>query len=106
MFALQCFLEFREYYETRPSGLFLHQEWKAVLIPYATIDKLLLVSRTHSWFRGRLSPNRILVMPERGKTFIISVAEKERFLAEIAKSCPQLEARETDFGLSLQRAIT
>jgi hypothetical protein len=103
--AMRCFLEFREYYETRPSGLFLQQEWKRVLIPYATIDKLLPVSRTHNWLHGRLSRNCILVMPKSGKAFTISVAEKEKFLAELAEKCPQLEEKETDFGLSLQRAI-
>jgi hypothetical protein len=102
-----CFLlftlyqSFPNYFELQESSLFIRQGWKKLLIPYASIEKILPISGR---FGGK-SQNRIVVITAKGMTFTIAAAEQERFMAEISKRCPQLEKRETELGLSLQRAI-
>jgi hypothetical protein len=102
MLLLACFRSFPEYYEIRENGLFIRQGWKRNLIPYATIDKFLPLAQAFRW----LPPaNGFLVIPEKGASFYVAPSEKERFLAEVSQRCPQLEQRETKYGLSLQQAI-
>jgi hypothetical protein len=79
--------------------LFLRLGWKRDLIPFASLEKVLPLAEIF----GLAWSNRLLVIPERGDTFKISGAELERFLTELARRCPELEQRPTDFGLSLQR---
>jgi hypothetical protein len=99
---LVCFKNFPEYYEVQENGLFVRQGWKKNLIPYSTIDMLLPLAPAFRW----LPPiNRILVIPEKGENFVVTPSEKETFLTEISKRCPQLEQSETKYGLSLQQAI-
>jgi hypothetical protein len=103
LFLLLAYLRsFTEYYEVQEHGLFLRQGWKGILIPYTTLDTILPLAPAFRFFPPT---NRILVMPEKGKIFVVAPAEKERFLAEVSKRCPQLEQRDTEYGLSLQPAI-
>jgi len=100
--VLSFFKSFPRYCEVLEDGLFLRQGWKRSLIQFATIDQILPLAAA---IRFLPPSNRILIMPVKGNTFTIAVAEKERFLDELSKKCPQLEQRETKYGLSLQRAI-
>lgn len=95
------FRELPHYFELHQSGLFIRQGWRKRLIAYSSIDKILPVSRPHDWF----SPNRILLILDRGDAVQIAVTEKDRFISEISGMCSSLEQRETSFGLSLQRAV-
>jgi hypothetical protein len=100
LLALYLFARLRifpDYYEIKEDGLFLSQGRKKIQIPYASLDRVLPTSQK--------SLNRLMLVPERGNTCTIAVAERERFLAELAKRCPQLEQKPTDFGLSLQRPL-
>jgi hypothetical protein len=99
---LGCFKSFPEYCEVRENGLFIRHGWKKNLVPYTTIDKFLPLASALRWFPPA---NRILVITEEGANFYVAPSEKVRFLAEVSQKCPQLEQRETKFGLSLQRAI-
>jgi hypothetical protein len=90
-----------ELYELREGGLFVRQGWKKSLIPYESIEKILPISSTFQLF----SPNRLLVMNVNGDALLVSVAEKERFFAEMFKKCPQLAPKDTMYGSSLQRPV-
>jgi hypothetical protein len=101
------FIIFPEFYDLQEVGLFLRQGRKRNLIPYASIDKVLpLDPAAGILYPANCFAYRFLVLPEKSSTiFTIAVSERERFLAEVSKRCPQLETRETKDGLSLQRAI-
>jgi hypothetical protein len=102
LLLLACFKSFPEYYEVRENGLFVRQGWKKSFIPYATIVRFLPLAPAIRWFPPA---NRILVIPEKVGSFFVAPSERERFLAEVSQRCPQLEQRETKYGLSLQQAI-
>ena len=99
---LRLYFDFPQYCEVREEGLFLRHGRKKKLIPFATIDKLLPIAKEFRWLPAT---NRYIVMPERGNTFIITVKEKEKFLAEVSTRCPKLVSKETKSGLSLQQAV-
>jgi hypothetical protein len=94
-FVLPCTLP--QYYEVREDGLFVRQGWRKFLFPYASLVELQPMSDSRS--AAVFSTSRILVVAQGGKRVLIAVAEDERFLAEVAKRCPQLERR--NFGLGL-----
>ena len=97
------FIIFPEFYELQEVGLFLRQGRKKNLISYASIDKILpLAPAVSNWYPA----DRFFILLEKGNAvFTIAMSGKERFLVEVSKRCPQLEQRETKYGLSLQRAI-
>jgi len=86
-----------QYYEVREDGLFLRQGWRKNLIPYASLVELQSISDSRS--AGVFSTDRILVVTREGKRFLISPAQRERFLKEVAQRTPQLERK--GFGLGL-----
>ncbi len=71
------------------------------MIPYASVEKLLPMSPSKSVFEE----NRFVLLLNEGKSYKFSIQEKERFLDELSKRCPQLERKGTDYGLSLQRPL-
>lgn len=95
LIVLPCALP--QYYEVRENGLFLRQGWRRISIPYASLAELQSMSDSRS--AGVFSTQRLFVATSEGNRFIIAVAEEERFLAEIARRCPQLEHK--PFGLGL-----
>jgi len=86
-----------QYYELHQDSLFLRVGWRRVVIPYASLVEIQSMSDTRS--AGVFSADRILLVTEAGKRFIIAVAEQERFLAELSQRCPQLEPRPFGFGM-------
>lgn len=89
-----------QYYEVRDGGLFLRQGWRRTLIPWNLLAQLQTMQDSRS--AGVFSTQRVLVVTESGKEYLIAVAEEERFLEEVLKRCPQLERR--PFGLALPLA--
>jgi len=86
-----------QYYELREDGLFLRQGWRKTLIPYAQLTELQPMSDSRS--AGVFSTDRVLVITQQRKRFIIAPAEQQRFMEEVAKRTPQLERK--SFGLAL-----
>jgi hypothetical protein len=104
LIALSVYKEiqmFTEYYEVQEGDLFLSEGREKTLVPYSNLEKLLPISANF----GPFASNQILVRLVKGKDLRIAVAEKERFLAEVSKRCPQMEQRETRLGPSLQRPL-
>jgi len=97
LIMLPCTLP--QYYEVRETGLFLRQGWRRSLIPYESLVEL--QSRSDSMSAAVYSTDRILVVTKEGKRFVIAVAEEDRFLAEVAKRCPQLDRRNFGLGMPL-----
>jgi hypothetical protein len=91
-----------EYYIVQEDGLLLRRGWRTDSIPYQIIEKLLPLAPA---FNILPPTNRFLLMPEKGRTFVIALMEKESFLEELSKRCPHLDHQETKFGLSLQRPL-
>jgi hypothetical protein len=86
-----------QYYEVREDGLFLRQGWRKTLIAYAQLTELQPMSDSRS--AGVFSTDRVLVITQNDKRFIIAPAEQQRFMDEVAKRTPQLERK--SFGLAL-----
>jgi hypothetical protein len=86
-----------QYYELRENGLFIIQGWHRALLPYASLVELQTMSSLYS--AAVFSADRILVVMDAGKRFLIAVAEQERFLSEVSKRCPQLIQKESVLGL-------
>jgi hypothetical protein len=97
LFVIPCMLP--QYYEVREDGLFLRQGWRKILIPYASLMELQPMSDSRS--AAVFSTDRILVVTQDGKRFLIAVTEDERFLKEVARRCPQLEWRNFGLGIPL-----
>jgi PH (Pleckstrin Homology) domain-containing protein len=95
--VIPCMLP--QYYEVRETGLFLRQGWRKVLVPYASLVEI--QPRSDSMSAPVFSTDRILVVTQEGKRFVIAVAEDQRFLKEVAKRCPQLEWRNFGLGIPL-----
>ena len=93
LIVLSCTLP--QYYEVRPDGLFIRQGWRKNLIPYPSLIEVQSVSDSRS--AAVFSTDRILIVTQDSKRFVIAVAEDESFFSELAKRCPQLERR--PFGL-------
>ena len=88
-----------QYYELRSDGLFIRQGWRKSLVPYASIAEAQAMADTRS--APVFSADRIHIVTETGKRFIIAVAEEERFLDELAKRCPQLNQKPSGLGMPL-----
>ena len=97
LIVLPCTLP--QYYEVREDGLFLRQGWRKSLIPYASLIEIQSISDSRS--AAVFSTDRILVVTQEGRRFLIAVTEDERFLAELSKRCPQLEQRPFGLGILL-----
>lgn len=97
LIVLPCMLP--QYYEVQEAGLFLRQGWRKNLIPYASLVELQSTSDSRS--AGVFSTDRMLVVTQDGKRYLIAVAEDDRFLAEVGKRCPQLERRNFGLGMPL-----
>lgn len=95
------FFGFPLYYELQEGGLLVSQGKRKTIIPYASVEKLLPISPSI----GIFEENRFVLLHNEGKSYKFSIQEKERFVAEFSKKCPQLEQRETNYGLSLQRPL-
>jgi hypothetical protein len=102
LIVLPCMLP--QYYVVRDDGLFVRQGWKKSLIPYAALIEIQSTSDARS--AAVFSTDRILLVTQDGKRFLIAVAEEERFLAELAKRCPQLEQRPFGLGIPLSPSST
>jgi hypothetical protein len=88
-----------QYYEVSLDGLFIRQGWKKSLIPYASLIEVTPQSDSRS--AAVFSTDRILIVTQDNKRFVIAVAEDERFFSELAKRCPQLERRAFGLGTPL-----
>jgi hypothetical protein len=88
-----------QYYEVRADGLFIRQGWRKSLIPYASLVEVQSVSDSRS--AALFLTDRILIVTQSGKRFVIAVAEHDRFFSELAKRCPQLERRAFGLGTPL-----
>jgi hypothetical protein len=88
-----------QYYEARADGLFIRQGWKKSLIPYESLLEVQSVSDSRS--AAVFSTDRILIVTQDNKSVVIAVAEDDRFFAELAKRCPQLERRAFGLGTPL-----
>ncbi len=75
----------------RADGLFIRQGRKKSLISYASVVEVQSVSDARS--AAVYSTDRILILLQNGKRFVIAVAEDDGFFSELAKRCPQLERR-------------
>ncbi|HTA46240.1 MAG TPA: PH domain-containing protein [Bryobacteraceae bacterium] len=84
-----------QYYDLREDGLFIRQGWRKSLIPYSSIAEVQSMTDTRS--AAVFSADRIHIVTQNGKRFIIAVAEEERFFDELAKRCTQLDRK--PFGL-------
>jgi hypothetical protein len=80
-----------QYDEVREDVLFLRQGWRRILIPYTSL--IGIQARSDSMSVPVFSTDRLLIVIRGGKRFLIAVAERERFLAEVSQPCPQLERR-------------
>jgi hypothetical protein len=86
-----------QYYEVREDGLFIRQGWKRTLLAYASLTEL---QTMRDWSSAAVySADRILIVTDAGKRFLIAVTEEGRFLSEVSKRCPQFEQR--GFGLGI-----
>jgi len=95
--VLSC--AFPQYYEARADGLFIRQGWRKSLIPYASLFEVQSVSDSRS--AAVFSTDRIVIVTQGGKRFVIAVVEDANFFAELAKRCPQLERRPFGLGTPL-----
>lgn len=82
-------------------GLVLFDGRETHIIPFSTLEKVLPISGKRDW----IAPKRVSVQLDGGKGYTIPLKERERFIAELAAKCPQLEPRETHAGPSLQRPL-
>ena len=89
-----------QYYEVREDGLFIRQGWRKTLLPY---DSLIEIQHIMSDLRSAavFSSDRLLVVTQGSGEYLIAVAERQRFLQEVARRCPQLETRPFGLGLPL-----
>jgi len=78
-----------QYYEVREEGLYIRQGWKGTLLPYPAISEVRVWNSALS--AAVFSTHRLKVTAAPGGSFVIAVAEQERFLSEIARRSPQLE---------------
>ena len=77
-----------QYYEVREDGLFLRLRWKTHLILYASLVELWdRPNRTNSL---RAEVNLVRVTTNTGESYTFGVEEKDRFLNELSKHCPQV----------------
>jgi hypothetical protein len=90
------------YYEFQAGGLLIRKGWSKSLIRYTAVDKFLPLAPSRWWFP---TGNQYLLMPDNQISYTIAVAKKGEFITELSRRCPQLEWRETPYGLSLQRHI-
>jgi hypothetical protein len=88
-----------QYYEVREDGLFIRQGWRKSLIRYASIAEVQSMTDTRS--AAVFSADRVHIVTQSGKRFIIAVAEEARFLDEVAKRCPQLDRKPFGLGTPL-----
>jgi hypothetical protein len=88
-----------QYYEVRADGLFIRQGWKKSLIPYASLVEVQSLSDSRS--AAVFSTDRILILTQEGKRFVIAVEEDARFFSELAQRSPQLERRAFGLGTPL-----
>jgi hypothetical protein len=79
----------------RDDGLFIRQGWRKNLVPYASLVEVQSVSDSRS--AAVFSTDRILILTQEGKRFVIAVEDDARFFSELAQRSPQLELRA--FGL-------
>jgi hypothetical protein len=70
-------------------GLFIRQGWKKSLVPYESVLEVQSVSDSRS--AAVFSTDRILIVTQENQSFVIAVAEDDRFFTELAQRCPQLE---------------
>lgn len=79
-----------QYYEVRDEGLFIRQGWRKVLLPYAGLRE---VHAARSFLSAPVfSTKRIYVTAVPGGHWILALAEQDRFLAEVRRRAPQLQA--------------
>jgi len=78
-----------QYYELRNDVLFLRQGWRKISVPYAALVQVEPVFDSRS--AGVFSLDRIVVLTQVGKRYLVAPAEKDRFMSEIAQRAPQLE---------------
>ena len=90
-----------QYYEVREDGLFIRQGWHKSFIPWASLVEIrhLMPDLCSA---AVFSTDRLLVVTRESRELLIAVAERERFLTEVAKRCPQLQ--QGPFGLALPPA--
>ncbi|HSW38842.1 MAG TPA: PH domain-containing protein [Acidobacteriota bacterium] len=86
-----------QYYEIREDGIFIRQGWRKILIPYASLVELRVMSDSRS--AGVFSTDRILVVTRKGRRFLISPIERESFLNQVAQKNPQLQRKGMGLGL-------
>ena len=78
-----------QYYEVREEGLYIRQGWRKTLLFYPAISEVRVWNSALS--AAVFSTHRLKVTAAPGGSFVIAVAEQERFLSEIARRSPQLE---------------
>ncbi|MBZ5578129.1 MAG: PH domain-containing protein [Acidobacteriia bacterium] len=91
-----------QYYEVRDDGLFIRQGWRKALIPYASLVEL--QPNTDSRSAGVFSTDRLLVVTNKPRTFVIALADQEGFVNQVALKAPHLERK--GFGLGLPFSST
>ena len=97
----RLFVNYPRYYEFQENGLFVRHGWNKNSIPYDSFDKVLPVSHLYR----NISAKRILIITNQGETSVLSLTESNIFIDEKSKRCPQLEPRESEYGLSLQQTV-
>lgn len=76
-----------QYYELREDGLLLRLRWKTRVIPYASVVELWDLPN-RPIFRAEVNLGRVIT--NTGETHTFGVEEKDRFLKELSKHCPQV----------------
>ena len=79
-----------QYYEVREDDLFLCLRWRRRLIPYVTVAELVDVRNRKGIDSLRAEVNVVRVTTTTGNTYTFGVEEKDRFLSEVLKRCPQV----------------
>jgi hypothetical protein len=77
-------------YEVRADDLFLCLRWRRRLIPYVTVAELVDVRNRKGIGSFRAEVNLVRVTTTTGDTYTFGVEEKDRFLSEVLKRCPQV----------------
>ncbi len=93
-----------QYYEVRDDGLFIRQGVNKTLIPYASLVTI-HPAQTARPLRV-FSMDRLLIATKNGERFVIAVAEPERFLAEVAKHCPEMKLRHSRLEVPFTLLLT
>ncbi len=93
--ALTCTLP--QYYEVTDGYLFLRQGWRKTLLSHASLVEVEPMQDSRS--AAVFSTDRILIVADGNKRFLIAPADQERFIDAVAQRAPQLERK--GFGLAL-----